>query len=210
MIDSWNDDFIPPEIRDNIICLGSSDHHEREGYTVSLQTGNCENDLHAAHDEILDSDDHEALITGSVYTDVNGERQDPNTRMIYTLRGVLARDQCKTDDSAPPTGDTADESRLRHGDIPSISYAVRGQFALMSTWEDPHYFTAAFPTLFPNGIGGHQDERTSHVSTKRFIHSFNSDVLVLPLCKRRRFRAPACGARVTSLSHLVWLGIGIT
>jgi hypothetical protein len=37
MIDGWNEDFIPPEIRDNIICLGSSDHHEREGYTVSLQ-----------------------------------------------------------------------------------------------------------------------------------------------------------------------------
>jgi hypothetical protein len=29
MIDSWSKDFIPPEIRDNIICLGSSDHHER-------------------------------------------------------------------------------------------------------------------------------------------------------------------------------------
>jgi hypothetical protein len=168
MVDSWNEEFIPPEIRDNIICLGSSDHHEREGYTVSLQTGNCENDLHAAQDEVLDLDDQEALITGSVYTDINGERQDPNTRMIHTLRGVLARNQCKTDDSSPATDDTADECRPRHGDIPSISYAVRGQFALMNNWEDPHYFTAAFPTLFPNGIGGHQDERTVPVSLTAF------------------------------------------
>ncbi|PVH69293.1 hypothetical protein DL98DRAFT_368303, partial [Cadophora sp. DSE1049] len=168
MIDSWNEDFIPPGIRDNIICLGSSDHHEREGYTVSLQTGNCENDLHAAQDGVLDSDDHEALITGSVYTDINGERQDPNTRMIHTLRGVLARNQCKTDDSAPATDNTTDEGVPRHGDIPLISYAVRGQFALMNNWEEPHYFTAAFPTLFPNGIGGHQDERTVSVSLTAF------------------------------------------
>jgi hypothetical protein len=88
MIDSWNEDPIPPEIRNNIICLGSSDHHERERYTVSLRTGNCENDLQATQDDVLDLDDHKALITGSVYTDVNGERQDPNVRLIDTLRHV--------------------------------------------------------------------------------------------------------------------------
>ncbi|CZR62113.1 uncharacterized protein PAC_12010 [Phialocephala subalpina] len=32
MMGGWNEDFIPSEIRDNIICLGDSDHHEREGY----------------------------------------------------------------------------------------------------------------------------------------------------------------------------------
>lgn len=84
MMDTWSDDFIPPEIRDNIICLGSPDHHEREGYTVKLQVGNYENDLQAAQDESLDVDGDDALLTGSVYIDVNGERQDPvgcNTRI---------------------------------------------------------------------------------------------------------------------------------
>ncbi|KAH6691789.1 hypothetical protein BKA61DRAFT_742496 [Leptodontidium sp. MPI-SDFR-AT-0119] len=74
LMDGWNADFIPPEIWDNIICLGDSDHHEREGYTVSLQTGNYENDLHAAQDGVFDTDDHGPCITGSVYTDINGER----------------------------------------------------------------------------------------------------------------------------------------
>ena len=97
MMDSWSGDFIPPEIRDNIICLGSSDHHEREGYTVSLQTGNYENDLHAAQDGLVDADDHEAFISGSVYTDVNGERQDPNVRFIDTLRKVMAGNPCALD-----------------------------------------------------------------------------------------------------------------
>ena len=164
MIDGWNEEFIPPEIRDNIICLGSSDHHEREGYTVSLQTGNCENDLQAAQDDVLDSDDHEALITGSVYTDVNGERQDPNVRLIDTLRRVIAGNPCATDENAP----AADESRPAKGILPTISYAVRGRSALMSNWEDPHYFTAAFPTLFPNGRGGHQEERIVSVSLTAF------------------------------------------
>jgi len=48
LMDGWNADFIPPEVRENITCLRDSDHHEREGYTVSLQTGNYENDLQAA------------------------------------------------------------------------------------------------------------------------------------------------------------------
>jgi len=168
MIDDWSADFIPPEIRDNIICLGSSDHHEREGYTVSLQTGNYENDLHAAQDALVDGDDHEALISGSIYTDVNGERQDPNLRMINTLREVLACDRCGTDESVPTPEDVIDEPGHRRRMIPTISYAMRGQSALMNNWGDPHYFTAAFPTLFPSGIGGHQDERTVPVSLTAF------------------------------------------
>ncbi|KAH7305354.1 hypothetical protein BKA65DRAFT_365141, partial [Rhexocercosporidium sp. MPI-PUGE-AT-0058] len=164
MIDDWSGDFIPPEIRDNIICLGSSDHHEREGYTVGLQTGNCENDLQAAQDDVLDSDDHEALITGSVYTDVNGERQDPNVRLIDTLRRVMAGNSCATDENVPP----ADERRLTQETLPTISYTMHGQSALMNNWEDPHYFTAAFPTLFPYGTGGHQEERILPVSLTAF------------------------------------------
>ncbi|KAH6668246.1 hypothetical protein B0J14DRAFT_488315 [Halenospora varia] len=167
MIDGWNEEFIPPEIRDNIICLRGSDHHERGGYTVNLQTGNCENDLQAAQDDVLDSDDHEALITGSVYTDVNGERQDPNVRLIDTLRRVMAGNSCAPNESIPDADDARDD-RPGQGNIPTISYAMRGQSGLMSNWEDPHYFTAAFPTLFPSGIGGHQDERTVPVSLMAF------------------------------------------
>jgi len=34
-------------------------------------------------------DDYGALITGSVYTDINGERQDPNVKMIDAWPGVV-------------------------------------------------------------------------------------------------------------------------
>jgi hypothetical protein len=103
MMDNWSGDFIPPEIRDNIICLGSSDH-EREGYTVSLQTGNYENDLHAAQDVLVDDDNHEVLISGSVCTDVNGERQDPNVRLVDTLRKVMASEPCRPNESTQADG----------------------------------------------------------------------------------------------------------
>jgi Domain of unknown function (DUF6570) len=184
MMDSWHGDFIPPEIRDNIICLESSDHREREGYTVSLQTGNYENDLHAAQDALFDADDHEALISGSVYTDVNGERQDPNARMIDTLREVVSRNRCGTDGNVPSTEDVIDEPVHRRGTMRTISYAIRGQSALINSWEDPHYFTAAFPTLFPTGTGGHQDKRTVPLSLTAFAewalnhHSRRQAVLV--------------------------------
>jgi hypothetical protein len=168
MMDSWHGDFIPPEIRDNIICLESSDHHEREGYTVTLQTGNYENDLHAAQDARFDADDHEALISGSVYTDVNGERQDPNARMIDTLREVLSRNRCGTDGNVPSTEDVIDEPVHRRGTMRTIFYAIHGQSALMNSWEDPHYFTAGFPTLFRTGTGGHQDKRTVPLSLTAF------------------------------------------
>jgi hypothetical protein len=166
MMDDWSEEFIPPEIHDNIICLGSSDQHEREGYTVSLQTGNYENDLHAAQDAIFDTDDHELLISSSVYTDVNGERQDPYARMIDTLREVVTANGYGTGEAT--AGDSINGPGCRTGSMPTISYAIRGQSALMNSWEDPRYFTAAFPTLFPTGIGGHQDKRKVPVSLAAF------------------------------------------
>ena len=170
MMDSWVDKFIPPEIQDNIICLGESDYREREGYTVSLQIGNYENDLHAAQDDVFhtDDDNHGPLITGSVCTDINGERRDPNVQMIRTLLKAVTSSRYQSNDRESAADDAVDEHEYRRRNIPTISHAIRGKSTLMSHWEDPHFFTAAFPTLFPNGIGGHQDQRTVPVSLTAF------------------------------------------
>jgi hypothetical protein len=140
-----------------------------EGYTVSLQTGNYENDLHGARDAIFDTDDHEAFISSSVYTDVNGERQDPNVRMIDTLREVVTRNGCGTSEGTPAAEDVIDGLDGRRGNIPTISYTIHGQVALINSWEDPTYFTATFPTLFLTGTGGHQDKRAVPVSLAAFV-----------------------------------------
>jgi hypothetical protein len=169
MIGSWPDEFIPPEVVDNITHLENPDHHEREGYTVSLQSGNYENDLHAAQDGAFDADNNSPFVTGSVYTDVNGERTDPNLRLIDALLGVVTNNSSLIDE----TTQAADDSEYRghgHGQnhLPTISYAIHGQATLMSGWENPHYFTGAFPTLFPSGHGGHLDKRPIPVSLTAF------------------------------------------
>ena len=172
-IEGWPDEFVPSEIADNITYLEDPDHHEREGYTVSLQTGNYENDFHAAQDEAFLANDNDPFVTGSVYTDVNGEWMDPNLQLIDALLGVVTGNTGWVDETGQ-AADGSDEHGHEHGhehrqrDLPTISYAIHGQATLMSSWEDPHYFTGAFPTLFPNGLGGHQDQRPIPVSLNAF------------------------------------------
>jgi hypothetical protein len=53
MLDTWTDEFIPPELQENVICFGEPDDHEREGYSIELDSGNYENDFHVAQDTAL-------------------------------------------------------------------------------------------------------------------------------------------------------------
>ena len=160
MMESWDNDFVPPEIANNVIHATHSDHHEREGYTVGLQAGNLENEFQAAQDAAFNADDNDPFITGSVYTDVNGERRDPNVPMIDALLGMVANRSNPTDQTIPPTTTNCPDQR----NMPTISYSIQGQAVLLNHWEDPRYFTGAFPTLFPRGTGGHLDNREAPVS----------------------------------------------
>jgi hypothetical protein len=155
MMDEWADDFIPMELRDSIICVDETDHHEREGYTVNLQEGNYENDLQAAEDDACDAGGDAPLMTGSFTTDINGERQNPDLRILDTLLDLIT--------SRAQVADQPDHRRT-----PLIRYSIRGGTTLLSHWDDPHYFTAAFPTLFPTGVGGHLEQRTISVSVPAF------------------------------------------
>lgn len=90
MLDLWSDEFIPPEVQENIISVDLADSHEREGYSVHLDSGNYENDLQAAHDSEQDFDNNVQMMTGSVSTDINGERQNPDKRLLNTLLHVVS------------------------------------------------------------------------------------------------------------------------
>ncbi len=151
MMDTWEDDFILPEIYNNIICLRNLDHHEHEGYTVSLEAGNYKNDFHAAHDRSFHPDNHnsgnynldnhnsdnhdsnnlEPLITSSVYTDINREHQNPNAHLIEILLGMVARNECQTNERAQATDDSVEGLGHRQG-MPTISYRVHRQLPLIS------------------------------------------------------------------------------
>ncbi|KAI7971253.1 hypothetical protein EIK77_001186 [Talaromyces pinophilus] len=168
MTDRWSEDFVPSDLQENIIFLDEPDNQEREGYTVNLQHGNYENDLQAAQDETFSIGDDAVFTTGSVSTDINGERQDPNIRMLNTLFDVI------TERLHPPRtpGTGANDSAilpLPHGSNPPIlAYRIHGTATLVDHWTDPCFFTAAFPTLFPTGVGGHLDERDIPVSLSAF------------------------------------------
>lgn len=159
MLDTWDDDFIPSDLQDNIVSISPPDGQEREGYSVHLDTGNHENDFQAAQDTDLHADSNTPLMTGSVSTDINGERQNPDRRLLNAFLNVVSSDPASC----------AQRSPERHEQrIPTLSYRIHGQATLLNHWDDPTYFTAAFPTLFPLGIGGYLEDRSLNVSLSSF------------------------------------------
>ncbi|KAJ5654961.1 hypothetical protein N7490_001964 [Penicillium lividum] len=159
MIDTWDDDFIPADLEENIIPVDLSDGLEREGYAVHLDAGNHENDFQAAQDAGRETGINAPLMTGSVCTDINGERQSPDKRLLKALLDMVSN----------PLASSIQNTAIRgQQQIPSLSYRIRGQATLADHWHDPAYFTGAFPTLYPLGIGGHLDERSFDVSLSSF------------------------------------------
>jgi hypothetical protein len=160
-MDGWADDFVPTEIADNITCVTNSDHHEREGYTVSLEAGNNENDFAAAQDAAVNIDSDEPLLTGSILTDVDGERSQSDSCTLNALLELRTNPSEISGQESEDVADTFDheDDEPDQRQEPAISYAIRGNATLMSAWEDPHYFAGAYPTLYPYGIGGHLDKK---------------------------------------------------
>jgi hypothetical protein len=149
IIDSWDDEFIPSDLQENIMSIGLPDGHEREGYSIHLESGNYENDLQAAQDTELDVENNAPLMTGSISTDINSERQNPDRRLLNTLLNVVS---------------TQHMHELVQHRIPRLSYRIQGHATPVDHYDDQTYFTAAFPTLFPLGIGGHLDDRPFSLS----------------------------------------------
>jgi hypothetical protein len=168
-IDSWADDFIPTELQDHVISLTDTDHHERAGYAIDLEGYNYENDWQAAEDDLSNEAEDSLLLTASVSTDINGERQDPDLRTlnaVYHLKNSQPIDSDQTFLTPNPAGSRHQPPTSKP--IPLLKYTIRGETRLLSHWQDPDYFLSAFPTLFPRGIGGHLDQRPVPVSITSF------------------------------------------
>ena len=66
MIATLDDDFISPDLQENIMSVDVSDGHEHDVYSIYLESGNYENDLQVVQDTQLDMDNNSQLMTGSV------------------------------------------------------------------------------------------------------------------------------------------------
>ncbi|KAK9241994.1 hypothetical protein V1506DRAFT_123987 [Lipomyces tetrasporus] len=141
MMDNWSDEFIPPELWDNIIPLDEPDHREREGYTVNLAQGNFENDLQAAqheaaHNQSLDSDSATHFMTGSVSTEINGERQNPDIRMLDTIFDVVSNRSRTSGQCDIDSPDAIYRRSMADQRMPATSFTTRARAALMDPWSD--------------------------------------------------------------------------
>lgn len=192
-LSEWDDEFVPQSLVDAVIHVPESDSHEREGYTMDLQDGNYENDFQAAVDLAADTtttvadDNHVTPLTSSVLTDVNNKRADVQRLIIDRLSAFLFQDGNPSESTLDPdTDDTSHNGHepetspdgnpsLHETDSPSfasqrtaILYRHLGRLKPLNHWEDPTFFTAAFPTLFPSGFGGHLEKREVNVSLPAF------------------------------------------
>ncbi|KAJ5318263.1 hypothetical protein N7476_004683 [Penicillium atrosanguineum] len=171
-VDHWPDGFIPSDLQRQVICLGDTDHLERAGYSVNLQEGNYENDWQAAEDHRDHFTDDALPVTASGTVDLNGDRQNPDLRLLNTMYTLI---DDPPPDMQPPHTSTSHAShtaRLATAQqrTPVIEYGIRGQASLLNQWQDRHFLTSAFPALFPAGIGGHLDHRDIPVSLVAFAN----------------------------------------
>jgi hypothetical protein len=146
LINQWSESFVPPVLQEAVVYVPEDrDSDERGTYSGDME-GLSENDLHNALDDMADG----TIASGAVYSDVEGQRQIPELKMVMALMEMVDR---------PQGSEQADQ-------VPVITWAGNGH-VLMNDYEDSEYFTGAFPTLFPYGIGGHMpppSERGTAVS----------------------------------------------
>lgn len=148
LLDNWEDEFVPTGIVNRVLRC-DPDSEEREGYAANLESDNYENELHSAVNDAGLNDS--GLLSGCLYTDADDAREHPTMKLVSAVtnykRGAALSDNV---------------------DLPILTYKNSGRPIPLNDWENPNYFTSAFPTLFPFGIGGHlgscTDGKTAKIS----------------------------------------------
>jgi hypothetical protein len=162
VLDSWPDHYIPQEIRDTFITLGSDAgstdtpvEDEREGYATSLQDRLFENEL----DTEVEDAEPGSILSRSFFSDLHGQDLDSTLATLVSLQAILEEqdsDYSSLRDNDPiDVGGDDEEISDNNSCMLYISYKTAQHLPAMSAFTDPDYFTAAFPTLFPFGVGGH-------------------------------------------------------
>jgi len=146
----WEDSFIPRVLQEEIVHAPEDGNSDERGTYAGDMEGLSENDLHSALDDMVDG----TIASGVVYGDVEGQRQNPELKMVTALLKMINK----------PRQDTANADGQEEDSTPVITWVGdHGRRVLMNDYEDSEFFTGAFPTLFPYGKGGHcQGPRPFH------------------------------------------------
>ncbi|KAH9203157.1 hypothetical protein DL95DRAFT_321955, partial [Leptodontidium sp. 2 PMI_412] len=185
LLDSWPQDHTPQEIRDAFLALQTNAsaglQDEREGYAASLQDGLFENELDAG----VEDPEAGTIISRSFFSDFHGQDPQSTTALLASLQAVLDSKDVEAVHSTSDVSPNVDPP-LDPGN-PHISYKSAPGLPLLDSFTDPAYFTGAFPTLFPYGVGGHlgdvQGNRPQKVSLQdfaRYTMLHHSHLYVIP------------------------------
>lgn len=131
---------------------------------------------------------HGAILSRSFFPDLHGQDLHSTPATLASLQAILQeqdsngsaqREDHTTDDLDDKGSNSNDDSLL-----PYISNKTTQHLPPMSAFIDPDYFTAAFSTLFPFGIGSHlgdvNGDRPEEVSLNAFARYTMHH---LPYCK---------------------------
>jgi hypothetical protein len=160
LISRWSESFIPPVIQETVTNLPETRDSDERGTYAGDMEGFSENDLHNALDDMADG----TIASGAVYSDVEGQRLNPELKMIMALLEMTAEPSegiSNTNVQEPvetPVISISNTNVQEPVETPVIMWVSDGPRVLMNDYEDAEYFTGAFPTLFPYGRGGHLPE----------------------------------------------------
>jgi hypothetical protein len=81
LVNQWSESFIPRVLQEEVVGVPEAkDSNERGTYAGDME-GLSENDLHNALDDMADG----TIASGAVYSDVEGQRQNPELKMVMAL-----------------------------------------------------------------------------------------------------------------------------
>ena len=117
-----------------------------------------------------------SILSRSFFSDLHGQDPHSTPATLASLQAILQEQDPDRagfgEDDATDIQDDEESAPNDDSRLPHISYKTTQHLPPISAFTDPDYFTAAFPTLFPIGIGGHlgdaNSNRPEEVSLKAF------------------------------------------
>ncbi len=143
---NWEDEFVPRSIKDNIV-LSPSNHSEHKGYTHDLSEDNLENDMHTTISDYNKS--QSGLLSECIFSNIDGTHYHPILKLIFMVNNL--------------TNDNGEKTE------PLIIYSANSHPTYLNDWEDEHYFTGAFPTMFPFGDNRHLAKCKTAISLQVWV-----------------------------------------